>query len=76
MLWADNRSIAMQIVFPEKACKKPIFFSHFYFFKRVFRHFWFSFYESCCVAECDPVAAGVESAKGPPSLIPEFSVED
>lgn len=32
MLWADNRSIALQIVLPEKACKKHIS-SRFYFFR-------------------------------------------
>lgn len=29
-----------------------------------------------CVAEGDPVTAGIENAIAPPPLIPEFSVED
>lgn len=48
MLWADNKSITLQIVFPEKACKKHIS-SHFHFFKGDVQALLFFFLLSCTV---------------------------
>lgn len=48
MLWADNKSITLQIVFPEKAFKKHIS-SHFHFFKGDVQALLFFFLLSCTV---------------------------
>ena len=48
MLWADNKNIAMQILFLEKACKKHIS-SHFLFFRGDVQALLFFFLLSCTV---------------------------
>lgn len=76
MLWADNRSITLQILFPKTACKKHIFPPFSLFHRRCSGTPIFLFIKLHYVAECGLVMVGVESAKESPSLILESSVGD